>query len=327
MCGIFGYIGPKNASEVILEGLKRLEYRGYDSWGIAVVADQLRVNKKVGSIGDLNRSLDLPNSTIGIGHTRWATHGGISETNAHPHFSSDKSFLLAQNGIVENYAKLKSDLFKKGYKFKTETDTEVIVRLIEDKLKSTKNLKEAIRLAFLDLDGRNTIIILTKDGKIIAARDGSPLVLGVTDSEIFFSSDTLSFAPIVDKVVVVENEQLVYSDGKVIEIENVKTKKQIPFKAEKINFESSKVDKEGYDHFMQKEIHESPYVINQVISQASHLENFAKVIKKAKNIPYQRAVAWLGYLESFTYAGAYYLGQLSIYCSLAWNKSNWEMVC
>ena len=128
MCGIFGYVGPKNASQVVLEGLKRLEYRGYDSWGIAIVADEIKVNKQVGSIGDLSSSVNLPGSTIGIGHTRWATHGGITETNAHPHLSSDKTFALAQNGIVENYQELKNTLIKKGYKFQTETDTEVIVK-------------------------------------------------------------------------------------------------------------------------------------------------------------------------------------------------------
>src|SRR3989344_3595213 len=159
MCGIFGYIGSKNASEVVLEGLKRLEYRGYDSWGIAVVSDQVVVNKKVGAIGDLSRLSGFPESKIGIGHTRWATHGGITDINAHPHFSSDKSFCLAQNGIVENYSIIKNDLIKKGYKFESETDTEVIVRLIEDKQKLALhledvnvNLKGAVREAFLELD-------------------------------------------------------------------------------------------------------------------------------------------------------------------------------
>src|SRR3989344_910823 len=183
MCGIFGYSGPKNAPEIILEGLKRLEYRGYDSWGIAVVADQIKLEKKTGAIGDLNSlnsELITLDSRTGIGHTRWATHGGISEANAHPHFSSDKSFALAQNGIVENYLKLKKDLKNKGYIFISETDTEVIVRLIEDKLASHSSsgnvdLKEAVRLAFLELEGRNTIILLTKKGEIIADRSGSPL--------------------------------------------------------------------------------------------------------------------------------------------------------
>lgn len=293
MCGIFGYIGPKNASEVILEGLKRLEYRGYDSWGIAVrmsdVGNQksdIVTEKHVGAIGDvtLNSKFLNLNSNIGIGHTRWATHGGITETNAHPHFSSDKSFVLAQNGIVENYAKLKQDLIKKGYKFQTETDTEVIVRLIEEKLKKTKDLKEATREAFLDFEGRNTIIVLTQDGKIIAARNGSPLVVGINGKELFFSSDTLSFAPHASSMVVVENGQMVSYNGK-LELTDIRSNKSLSYALEKINFHTSKVDKEGYDHFMLKEISESPYVINQVVNQDHKLyEDFVKDLKNAENV-------------------------------------------
>ena len=296
MCGIFGYCGSKNASEVILEGLKRLEYRGYDSWGIAVLVDQIKVNKQTGAIGDLdtlNSELSTINSNIGIGHTRWATHGGISKTNAHPHYSTDKSFVLAQNGIVENYQNLKKDLEKKDYKFETETDTEVIVRLIEDKLlplrhsersEESHDLYEAIRSAFLDLEGRNTIIVLTKDSQIIAARNGSPLVVGLGEKEVFFSSDTLSFAPHVSDVVVVENGQMVTWNGK-LDLVDIKSNKTLPYHPEKINFQSSKVDKEGYDHFMLKEIHESPYVVNQVIYQnKSSLNDFIKSVKRVERV-------------------------------------------
>ncbi len=279
-------MGSKNASQVILEGLKRLEYRGYDSWGIAVVADEIRLNKKVGAIGDMlaTSSFQFPASNIGIGHTRWATHGGVTDINAHPHFSSDKSFCLAQNGIVENYQELKSALAKKGFKFQTETDTEVIVRLIEEKLKKTRDLKEAVRLTFQELSGRNTIIILSKDNQIIAARNGSPLVVGVKGNEVFFSSDTLSFAPFVDRIVVIDNGQMVYYNGK-LNVIDIKSGKSLPYHLEKIDFHSSKVDKEGYDHFMLKEIHESSYVINQIERrEEGQFENFIKAIKKAKNI-------------------------------------------
>ncbi len=285
MCGIFGYSGSKNASEIILEGLKRLEYRGYDSWGIAILADQIKVQKQVGAIGDLNvlnSQLRTTNSQLGIGHTRWATHGGVSEANAHPHFSTDKSFCLAQNGIVENFQFLKNELSKKDYKFKSETDTEVIVRLIEEKLKQTASFKEAVREAFLDLEGRNTIILLTTGGQIIACRNGSPLVIGLKGEEVFFSSDTLSFAPYVSDFLVVENGQMVTWNGE-LELFDIKSNKALPLKKEKINLESSKVDKEGYDHFMLKEIHESPYVISQVTNQDSN-EEFIKALKQAKNI-------------------------------------------
>lgn len=285
MCGIFGYIGSKNASDVILEGLKRLEYRGYDSWGIAVLADQIHLNKKVGAIGDLNQLINLPKSSMGIGHTRWATHGGVIDENAHPHYSTDKSFVLAQNGIVENYLDLRTELKKKGYKFKTETDTEVIVRLVEEKLKKSKSILEALRQAFLDLKGRNTVIVLTDKSEVIAARNGSPLVIGVNKDEIFFSSDTLSFAPFVDKVLVVDNGQMVFSVGKKVELLDMKSGKSIPVVFEKIDLKRSKVDKEGYDHFMLKEISESAYVIRQIINQdLSEYQRFAKAIKEARNV-------------------------------------------
>ena len=293
MCGIFGIVGSQNnAPQKVFQGLVDIEYRGYDSWGIAILADQIKVQKQVGAIGDLislNSELRTTNSQLGIGHTRWATHGGISETNAHPHFSSDKSFTLAQNGIVENYQHLKSDLQKKGYKFETETDTEVIVRLIEEKLAShigsgNVNLKDAVRQAFLDLEGRNTIILLTNRGEIIAARNGSPLVVGLNGKEVFFSSDTLSFAPYASDFIVVENGQMVSYNGK-LDMVDIKSNKALPLKQEKINLENSKVDKEGYDHFMLKEIHESPYVVTQVLNQNSESsEDFIKALKEAKNI-------------------------------------------
>lgn len=287
MCGIFGYIGNKDASRVIHEGLRRLEYRGYDSWGIAVLASEIKVAKKVGAIGDLENVIHLPKAKIGIGHTRWATHGGITQNNAHPHLSSSSKFALAQNGIVENFQELKETLLKKKYKFQTETDTEVIVRLIEQQLKLKKNLKDAIRAVFGILEGRNTIIVLTDDNQLIAARNGSPLVIGVskTSKEFFFSSDTLSFAPYADQVLVVDNGQMVVSDGKKLSLLDIKTGKSLSYSLEKINFKTTKVNKEGYDHFMLKEIHESPYVVNQVANQdLKQYEDFSKVVKSAKNI-------------------------------------------
>lgn len=291
MCGIFGYIGDKNAAEVVATGLKRLEYRGYDSWGIAVRTEkgEVRSEKKVGSIGEIksNSHLSPLTSHLGIGHTRWATHGGVTESNAHPHYSTDKSFALAQNGIVENYTELKSDLVKKGYKFHSETDTEVIVRLIEDKFKTANSLLEAVRTAFLKLTGRNTIILISQTGQIIAARNGSPLVIGKNfeTGEIYISSDTLSFAPFAKKMLVVENGQMVSVENKKILISDLATGKNLDYKFENIGFEAEKIDKEGFDHFMLKEIHESSYVIEQLINQDKALfEKLAQDIKKAENV-------------------------------------------
>ncbi|MFZ2886395.1 MAG: class II glutamine amidotransferase, partial [Minisyncoccia bacterium] len=177
MCGIFGYVGTsRDAADAVMEGLRRLDYRGYDSWGVAVLnGTGIEVEKQVGIVARATLPI---RGTTGIGHTRWATHGAVTETNAHPHYASDKSFVLAHNGIVENVDALKIELIKKGHSFETQTDTEAIVRLVEEKLKKQKKLSEAIRSAFKELGGRNTIIVLAKDGEVIAARNGSPLVLG-----------------------------------------------------------------------------------------------------------------------------------------------------
>src|SRR3989338_4428879 len=210
MCGIFGYVGQeRDATEAVMEGLRRLDYRGYDSWGVAVLDENvIKVEKQVGIVAKERPT--LPETTIGIGHTRWATHGKVSVPNAHPHYSTDKSFVLCQNGIVENLGELKKTLTKKGYKFISETDTEVIVRLVEEKRKKVKSLEDAVRLAFKELDGRNTIILLADNGDVIAARNGSPLVLGISkdERELYFSSDVFSFAPHVEKVLVLNNGEM-----------------------------------------------------------------------------------------------------------------------
>ncbi len=287
MCGIFAYRGPKNsAGQIAIEGLKRLDYRGYDSWGVAVCNNsEVTVVKKAGKISEIEH-LDLPASTISIAHTRWATTGKVTTVNAHPHYSTDKSFALAQNGIVENYQELKDELITKGYAFISETDTEVIVRLIEDKLRVTKDLKKAVQMAFADLKGRNTIILLTKKSEIIAARNGSPLVIGINakTDEIFLSSDTLSFAELAPEMIVVDNGQMVTLDN-TLHIYDIKTGEEIPFKPVAIGFTHMKVDKEGYDHFMLKEINEAPFVLNQLIKQdAARYEDLATAVKQSKNV-------------------------------------------
>ena len=285
MCGIFGYIGKRDdAAKIVFEGLKRLEYRGYDSWGVAVPSkSNVSVFKKVGAIGTVD-GVDLPPSRIAIGHTRWATHGGVTDINAHPHYASDKSFVLAQNGMVDNFEELKLKLLKKGYKFETETDTEVIVRLIEDA--SRGNLQEAVRAAFLKLKGRNTIILLTKDGEIIACRNGSPLVLGKNKKgEFFFSSDTHSFSDVAKSVLVVENGQMVVGKNSKISLFDIKSAKNLDFHFEKIEFLAETAEKEGFSHFMTKEIFESSEVIRVILAKEkqTHLD-FAKEIKAAKRV-------------------------------------------
>lgn len=289
MCGIFGYVGDKTASPMILAGLKRLEYRGYDSWGIAVLdkeKDEIEVFKKTGPIGEVSGVDSLDGPKIGIGHTRWATHGGVEERNAHPHFSTDKEFILAQNGIVENYQELKKGLIEKGYEFVSETDTEVIVRLIEEKQKEHKDLRDAARAAFLDLKGRNTIILLShKDGRIIAVRNGSPLVIGVGEGEYFFASDTLSFSDQTDKVIFMNDFQMAeYNDGEV-SLFDVKSDKKLDYGVSKLDNDDFTVDKEGFDHFMIKEICDQAHTIKNAIQYSEdELADFVEVIKEANHV-------------------------------------------
>lgn len=285
MCGIFGYVGTtRNASDAVMEGLRRLDYRGYDSWGVAVLNGRgIEVEKQVGIV---SKEPLVIHGNIGIGHTRWATHGAVTETNAHPHYASDKSFVLAHNGIVENVTELKEILTKKGYSFESQTDTEAIVRLVEDKRKKAKSLTEAVRAAFKELAGRNTIIVLAKDGEVIAARNGSPLVLGTKDnSEIYFSSDVLSFAPYVSSVLVMSNGQMVTKKGTGVQVMDIAKGKKIAPKFERNAIVGSEVDKGAYEHYMLKEIHESPFVIRQLLKEKDvHIRALASAIKKAKNV-------------------------------------------
>lgn len=289
MCGIFGYVGrSRDAAKIAIEGLKRLEYRGYDSWGVGILhGGILRVDKRVGKVSDAE--IKLPAGLVAIGHTRWATNGAVNDVNAHPHIATDGSFCLAHNGIAENFQSLKSSLQKKGYRFVSETDTEIVVRLIESKLKENKaaHLIDAVRLSFQELTGRNTIIILAQDGSIIAARNGSPLVVGLDEKtqDIYFSSDTLSFAAFANKVLVVDNGQLIRSKNGKLSLLDIRNGKFLPCRFEDIKIANSKVDKEGYASFMEKEVHEEPFVLEQLVRQGpEQYLKFAKAVKKAKAV-------------------------------------------
>ncbi len=287
MCGIFGYIGKKHdATKRVLLGLKRLEYRGYDSWGIGIKHDSsILIDKHAAKISEAQ--VRLPKSSVAIGHTRWATHGAVNDINAHPHFSSDNDFILAHNGIVENYQDLKRGLKKKGFIFKTETDTEVIVRLIEDELRKSRHLEKSVRQALLKLEGRNTVIILFNNNQIIAARNGSPLVIGVDQNlnEIYLSSDTLSFAPFVKKMIVLNNQQMAVAEPGKIKLIDIKKNKITPYRLEKIDIEESKVGKEGFKHFMIKEINEGPFAISKIVNQPPKTYlRLARMIKKTRQV-------------------------------------------
>ena len=286
MCGIFAYSGKKNAGDIIVEGLKRLEYRGYDSWGIALLhQNHIKVTKKVGPIGDLTKLKNLPFCNLGIGHTRWATHGNVNETNAHPHFSTNHDFVVAQNGIVENYQELKKNLIKQNFQFSTQTDTEVIVRQIEKELLKTKNIQTATQQAFLKLKGRNTIIVLTQAGQMIAIRHGSPLVAGLGNKEIILASDTLSFANLTNKAVFIDDWQMVSYFKNKVRFFDLKKNREIFKKPITLQNQEIKLSKNGHDSFYFKEVLEQPQTIkNAVIDKTTELKPFLQALEKAKHI-------------------------------------------
>lgn len=287
MCGIFGYIGHKtSASNIVFDGLKRLDYRGYDSWGIAVCKDKnLFIKKDIGKISEVQNT-SLPKSYSAIAHTRWATTGKVSVVNAHPHLASDGSFALAQNGIVENYLEIKKDLEKKGHIFISETDTEVIVRLIEEKNKTYNSIFESAKSAFKELKGRNTFIILTKDNNIIAAKNGSPLVIGVDtkSDDIYLSSDTASFSNLVHKIIVIDNGQIV-KINKEIDIYDVISGRKIKNTFEELRISEHTEGKNKFKHYMLKEIFDTPIALDNLIkSKDNDYKSLVSAIKRSSVI-------------------------------------------
>ncbi len=269
MCGIVGYIGGQPAAEILVNGLKRLEYRGYDSAGIALVNGTLDVLKKEGKVSVLADLLGekMPMGSIGIGHTRWATHGAPSDLNAHPHVCQSGSFALVHNGIIENYDTIRERLEGKGYAFASETDTEVLANLIDEVQRSTGlPLPEAVRQALTQVSGTYGIAIVSADDPdmIIAARKGSPLILGVGDGEYFLGSDA---APIVEhtrKVVYLNDGELVVirrGGYEVRTIENVRLEKEV----HELEWDLERIEKQGYEHFMLKEIMEQPEALEDCL--------------------------------------------------------------
>lgn len=281
MCGIFGYIKNEKVSpSTLIEGLKTLEYRGYDSWGI-VVRQKRRflTDKHVGRIGQAKTS--LPPSSLGLGHTRWATHGGVSQINAHPHLDCSLQLALVHNGIVENYENLKKSLIARGHKFVSETDSETIVHLIEEYAKKY-SFSEAVRHAFRRLRGLNAIIVLScKDEKIVAAKTGSPLVVGVGRRGNFIASDVIALLPHTRRVIFLEDEQVVTLDKDKIKLIDLTGKKLRP-KIEKIDWETEEVSLGKYSYFMIKEIAEQPKIIqNIILNSGKQIKKLASLIKRS----------------------------------------------
>lgn len=264
MCGIVGYIGPQNAQEIIINGLKRLEYRGYDSAGVAILNGTLQVRKQKGKVNELADTLKhkMLNGQVGIGHTRWATHGFPNDTNAHPHVNAADDFALVHNGIIENYQALRARLQGRGYEFKTQTDTEALVHLIDDVRKSTGlSLEKAISQALTQVVGTYGIAVVSANDPdmLIAARKGSPLILGVREeeNEYFISSDASAVVEHTRRVVYLNDGELIVvrRDGfEVKNIDDVTLQKEI----HELEWDLEQIEKEGYPHFMLKEIVEQP---------------------------------------------------------------------
>ncbi len=265
MCGIIGYIGDKNASEVIINGLKRLEYRGYDSAGIALVDGGLFVGKKKGKISDLESILDyekIKGFKTGIGHTRWATHGEPTDRNAHPHTCCNGRISIVHNGIIENYAVIRKMLIEKGHTLKSDTDTEVIVHLIEYFYQKS-SLLDAVLAALKQLEGTYGLLVVSKDepGRIIAARNGSPLILGVGNDEMIVASDASAVVEYTREVIYLEDDEIVEITQNQFKTYDIH-KQKIPKSIESIEWDIGDIEKAGYDHFMLKEIFEQTDTIH-----------------------------------------------------------------
>ena len=301
MCGIVGYIGDKNAYEIVINGLRRLEYRGYDSSGIALYNSELNVCKTKGKVEKLVKKAKkrIPlKATIGIGHTRWATHGEPNDTNAHPLVSNNGSLVIVHNGIIENYATIKNELVSKGYKFKSETDTEVLINLIEY-VQKTENVKlgKAVQLALSQVVGAYAIAVFDKKkpDEIVVARLGSPLAIGIGEGEMFIGSDVTPFLDFTRKVIYLEEGQVgVLRNHKETKFYEIAGDSIISPTIETLELELSEIEKGGYDHFMLKEIHEQPKAIidtlrgrlklNKGIIKLSGIDNNLKKFTSANKI-------------------------------------------
>ncbi len=276
MCGIFGVVGKSgDAASITFKGLKDIEYRGYDSWGVAFVENErFSINKKVGF---LPNNIDFPSSKLSLGHTRWATHGGVTEANAHPHADCSGKLVIVHNGIVENYLELKSEL--QSHEFKSETDTEVIIHLVEEEYNKSQNLKDSVSRVFKRLHGLNAVVI--SDGKeIVAIKTGSPLIVGKKADSFFIASDPNAILPHTKELLFLEDNQLIELGEKLSFFDNLNSNTLQPnFITVDWDYSSSSLN--DYPHFMIKEINEQPKVLRTIAQNGGELEKVAGMIKDA----------------------------------------------
>lgn len=270
MCGIVGYIGKRDAYPIILNGLKRLEYRGYDSAGIALYdGTGIQLAKTKGKVSDLESKVAeelQPTGTLGIGHTRWATHGVPNDVNSHPHYSMSGELVIIHNGIIENYASIKKELIKRGYEFKSDTDTEVLVNLIEDiKKKENVKLGKAVQIALNQVVGAYAIAVFdrNKPDEIVVAKLGSPLAIGIGDDEFFVASDATPFIEFTNNAIYLEDEEMaIIRRGREVRVRNIKGDFPVDPYIQELQLNLEQIEKGGYEHFMLKEIYEQPSVIH-----------------------------------------------------------------
>ncbi len=295
MCGIVGYIGYRDAYPIVIKGLHRLEYRGYDSSGVALIDKELKVYKKAGKVADLEKFAEGLNTkgTIGMGHTRWATHGAPSDRNSHPHSSGNRKLTIIHNGIIENYATIKEALLAKGHVFLSDTDTEILVHLIEDIQQETRlDLREAVRVALNKVIGAYAIVIMSADDhdQLIAARKGSPMVIGVGKGEYFVASDATPIVEFTKNVIYLNDNEIAYIRREDLLIKNIDNTVQTPY-IQELDLKLEMLEKGGYEHFMLKEIYEQPRSIRDCMRGRIYpqqgkvqLGGIKEYVEKLKNV-------------------------------------------
>lgn len=295
MCGIVGYIGPREAYPILIKGLKRLEYRGYDSSGVALLNHDLKIFKKKGKVSELEDAVTKEDITgnIGIGHTRWATHGEPNDVNAHPHVSQRGNMAIIHNGIIENYSSLKKELISRGHEFKSDTDTEVLIHLIEEiQQKTGCAFEEAVRLGLSEVVGAYAIVIVNKDEPnfLIGARKGSPMVLGIGENEHFIASDAAPLIEYTKNVIYLNDGEIAIIKNNELTIKTIDNAVKTPY-IQELEMNLEQIEKGGYDHFMIKEIYEQPRSIRDsfrgrisVADNSIHMAGVTEYMDKLVNL-------------------------------------------
>ncbi|MCJ7450764.1 MAG: isomerizing glutamine--fructose-6-phosphate transaminase, partial [Candidatus Nanohaloarchaeota archaeon QJJ-9] len=313
MCGITAYIGNKNASEKLVNGLKRLEYRGYDSAGVATLKNGIEVRKDTGEIEDIDEMHNLTSmeGDIGLGHTRWATHGGVTRENAHPHTSCDGRITLVHNGIIENYEEIKSEL--EGHEFTSETDSEVVAHFFEEKLEEGTETREAIKKFMGKAEGTYAIVLLdSEEEKIYAIKKKSPLALGLGEGEYYIGSDIYAFSNYTDKAVFLGDDEFAVIDREGYEVYSKNGEKKEK-EVKKFDWTQEEGEKEEHDHYMIKEIKEQPKVTKRLLktfktSQKKDLNRFLDLIEDHEKVIFTSA----GTSYHASLLGVYYLQKAGV---------------